>query len=128
MLDLYRYFESDILCKNFHVILIPVFSVSEMVKKSNEQRKRPLSKSTVRAMLSLSFYKFRERLMYKASCYSNVKVITCNESYTSKTCGFCGKIDYKLGGSKIYECKDCKISVDRDIHAARNIALKYLCL
>jgi putative transposase len=47
-----------------------------------------------------------------------------NESYTSKTCGKCGEINNKLGSQSIFKCKTCKIEIDRDINAARNICIK----
>ena len=63
--------------------------------------------------------------------FKDCKVIECDEAYTSKTCGYCGTINYKLGSSKVFKCKheDCPkkfISSDRDILAARNILLRYL--
>ncbi|CAG8820724.1 12399_t:CDS:1, partial [Gigaspora margarita] len=45
--------------------------------------------------------------------------------YTSKTCGFCGYVYRKLGGSKIFHCPECKTELDRDINGARNILLRY---
>ena len=58
-------------------------------------------------------------------------MIECDESYTSKTCGYCGVINDKLGSSKEFKCKanTCPqkhLSSDRDIHAARSILLRYL--
>ena len=35
----------------------------------------------------------------------NCKVIECDESYTYKTCRYCGIINDKLGGSKLFKCK-----------------------
>ena len=46
--------------------------------------------------------------------------------YRSKTCGFCGYIHKKLGGSKVFSCPQCKTKLDRDINGARNILLRYL--
>ena len=36
----------------------------------------------------------------------------------------CGKYDDKLKGEKIYHCKTCKLTMDRDINACRNIYIK----
>ena len=58
--------------------------------------------------------------------YENVKVIICNEAYTSKTCSNCGFINPELKGDKVYNCKICKLSIDRDINGARNILLRAL--
>ena len=46
------------------------------------------------------------------------------EWMTSKMCSNCGEIDEKLGSKEIYECKKCKIKLDRDINGARNIHIK----
>ena len=46
------------------------------------------------------------------------------EEYTSKTCGCCGKINHKLGGSKVFRCEEFQVVMDRDGNGARNILLK----
>ena len=81
-------------------------------------------------MLCRSHYKFRQRLINKSKLFSDCKVIECDESYTRKTCGYCGIIDDKPGGSKTFKCKqeNCQkklINSDRDIHAARKFLLCY---
>ena len=81
-------------------------------------------------MLSWSHYKFR-RLINKCELFSDYKVIECDESNTCKTCGLCGVINDKLGGNKVFKCKQenyqqKSISSGRDIHATRNILLRYL--
>ena len=48
-------------------------------------------------------------------------VHVCTEEYTSKTCGLCGNINYRLGSNEIYECKKCNLKIDRDVNGARNI-------
>ena len=58
-------------------------------------------------------------------------MIACDESYTCKTRGYCGVINDKLGGSKVFKCKQENsqqklIGSDRDIHATRNSWLRYL--
>ena len=52
------------------------------------------------------------------------KMIECSEEYTSKTCGGCGRLNHSLGSKKVFECSHCKIVMDRDINAARNIFIK----
>ena len=65
-------------------------------------------------------------LIHKAREHSWCRVVICTEEYTSKTCGFCGYIHKKLGGSKVFCCPQCKTNLDRDINGARNILLRYL--
>jgi len=38
----------------------------------------------------------------------------------------CGHINNSLGGSKTFKCRSCDHCADRDIHAAKNILLRYL--
>ena len=58
-------------------------------------------------------------------------MVVNDESNTYKTCGYCGIINDKPGGSKAFKCKQEKcqqksICNDRDIHTARYILLLYL--
>jgi putative transposase len=79
----------------------------------------------VRKMLGLSHGKFRERLCYKASQYSDRVVDICNESYSTKSCGRCGHIQ-EMGGKKVYDCVNCRIKIDRDISGTRSTMLRRL--
>jgi putative transposase len=109
------------LCENHELILIPAFESQAMTKKGE----RRIHSKTVRSMMHWSHYRFRQRLLFKATEYVvDVRVVT--EEYTSKTCGVCGVIHQHLGGSKHFKCPSCKWSCDRDINGARNILLKYL--
>lgn len=106
---------------NYENILIPEFQVSQMVKRGD----RKLHKTTVKSMLSWSHYAFRMRLMHQAKKY-NSRIWVTNESYTSKTCTGCGKINPTLGGSKTFSCKHCGLVIDRDVGGARNIYIRAL--
>ena len=112
------------LCKNYKIILLPEFNVSQMLKRFH----RRISRKTVRQMVTWAHYRFRQRLLYKQQFFPGCKVIICDEAYTSKTCGKCGFIHAKLGGAKEFKCPNplCNYHGDRDIHAARNILLRYL--
>jgi len=68
------------------------------------------------------------RLLFKQQEYPWSKVIIIDEAYTSKTCTNCGRINWKLGGNKVFKCnnKKCNIVLDRDIVGARNIIIRYL--
>lgn len=107
------------LTTTFKHVFLPSFDVRHMVKKS----KRNIGKSTVRAMLSLSHYSFKERLLHMAT-YRGCKVHICSEAYTSKTCGCCGNMNNTLGGNKVFDCSNCGISIDRDYNGARNSYLR----
>ena len=107
------------LCANFETIIMPKFETKKMTKKVN----RNIKSKAVRNMLSLSHYKFLQRLKFKCNQY-NRNLIICSEEYTSKTCGLCGYINENLKGNKIFNCEKCKTSIDRDLNGARNIMIK----
>jgi len=92
--------------------------------KSHSIVKGNKNKNLNRDACDLKFYKFKERLIFKAY-EKNKKVVMVNEAYTSQTCCFCGSM-YKPKCSKIYECKKCNKTVDRDINASKNILMKGL--
>ena len=73
-------------------------------------------------MCMFSFYSFKEKLKYKCSMY-NKKLIIVDESYTSCTCGRCGKIN-DTKGAEIFHCTSCGLVVDRDATGSRNIFIK----
>lgn len=110
------------LCENYRCILIPKFEVSRMVNRRN----RKLKSKTVRQMATWSHYSFREALKTKSELFPWVKIVEVDEAYTSKTCGHCGVLNQKLGSSKTFNCNHCGNISDRDLHAARNILLRYL--
>lgn len=112
------------LCETYRVVLIPRFETSRMVKRGG----RKINSKTARGMLTWSHFAFRAMLKDKAELFPWVTVLECDEPYTSKTCGQCGAIHHKLGGSKTFRCPACDYVADRDISAARNILLRYLSL
>ena len=105
---------NDLLKKN-DVIFYGDIKSNDIVCKSN-------NKNLKRSFNDMKFYKFKERLLYKASIKSKL-VICVNEAFTSKTCSFCGNIN-NPGCSKIYKCINCHKKIDRDINAAKNILMK----
>lgn len=108
------------LVKNFKNILIGNMSTISILKKK-------MDKSTKVLLQSMSHYTFRKRLEYKCKEY-NCNFICVNESYTSKTCGHCGRINRTLGSKKIFQCPQggCFWYSDRDHNAARNIMIRGL--
>ena len=116
----------------YSVILLPKFETSRMVRRRKDGKRvaRKITKKTVRTMLTWSHYKFRQLLLHRAKRESDCTVIICDEAYTSKTCGACGKINDKLGGSKVFKCPQlgCDHVADRDFDAARKILIRYLVL
>ncbi len=107
------------LVTNYDVIFLPTFETKQMSFKKG----RKINRTTTRAMLDLSHYKFKLLLKWYAKKYGK-HVVDCNESYTSKTRSWDGYIDENLGSKKFI--KDDKIKVGRDINAARGILIKQL--
>lgn len=101
---------------NFTDVLLPSFDSQEMVTNT------PLHSTTKRRMLSLQHYTFKRRLQEK----TDIKTHVVNESFTSKTCGQCGEINFRLCSSKMFRCYSCGLTIDRDFNGARNIYLKYM--
>jgi putative transposase len=109
------------LTDNFNTVLIGNMSAKQIVKKSN----KALSDDTKTACLRTRFYEFRQRLNYKCNL-NKVNYVLVDECYTSKICSNCGNYNDKLKGEKIYNCKKCNTTFDRDVNACRNIFMKSL--
>jgi putative transposase len=112
----FHYQTADTLCL-FKNILIPVMNVKQLSAK--------LGKKVNRKMYAMSHFKFRMRLKNKAN-ERGCNLIFVNESYTSKTCSFCGEINQSLGSKKWFKCNSCKKEIDRDENGAKNILIRYL--
>ena len=110
------------LCNTYETVILPQFNSSEMVKSATHR----IRSKTVRSMLHWSHYRFRQRLLYKAEASAGARVQLVTEEWTSKTCGACGRLHHKLGGSKHFRCSSCRWTCDRDVNAARNIMLETL--
>ena len=55
----------------------------------------------------------------------NSKVIITTEEYSSISCTNCGIIN-KINKNRELNCKNCNLSIDRDVNGARNIYLSTL--
>lgn len=104
--------------KEFDVIVIPPFDASEMSRRST----RKIRRVVVRSMLNWGHGLFRRRLISKAQEFGKTVVIQ-NEAYTTKTCSWCGN---RQSVDRVYRCKGCKTTMDRDVNGARGILLRAL--
>jgi putative transposase len=109
------------LVDNFNIILLPTFETSQMSVKA----KRRIRAKSVRQMLTLSHYKFKQFLKHKAFETGKV-VLDVNEAYTSKTVSWTGEIVPKLGGAKIIKSQLTGQKMPRDWNGARGIFLRAL--
>jgi putative transposase len=108
------------LVDNFDIILLPTFETSQMaIKKSRKIRAK-----SVRQMLTLSHYRFKQFLKHKAFETGKL-VLDVNEAYTSKTVSWTGEIIQNLGGRKKIKSSDGRV-MDRDLNGGRGIFLRSL--
>jgi len=104
------------LTSNYSHIIIGNFST----KRMSEGKINPMTK---RIGNMLQMYTFKERLKYK--CFlKGVKYHEEDEYCTSICCSSCGNCKKDLGPNKIYNCNKCKIIIDRDVNASKNILMK----
>jgi putative transposase len=106
------------LVKNFDVILLPTFEVSQMTIHTS----RKLRSKSVRQMLNWAHYRFELFLKHKAAEYNKI-VLDVSEAYTSKTVSWTGEILNNLGGKKVVTGSD-GFRLDRDLNGARGILIK----
>lgn len=74
---------------------------------------------------SVSPSEFRDAIKNAAE-RENVPWIEINPSYTSQDCSECGWRNKELGTETEWRCKNCGVSHDRDVNAAKNIAKRGL--
>ncbi|WP_293293074.1 transposase, partial [Microcoleus sp. PH2017_13_LAR_U_A] len=79
-----------------------------------------------RQMLTWAHYRFKQIIKHQADKNGSI-VVDVSEAYTSKTCGNCGHIHRKLGGSKVFKCPNCQTVIGRDLNGARNIGFDLFC-
>ncbi|ELT3900810.1 transposase [Campylobacter jejuni] len=105
---------SSLIIRNFNYIGLEDLNIKGMLKNHH----------LAKAISDVSFYEFKRMLSYKSQ-YHKRKIIEAPRFYpSSKTCSSCKSIkeDLKLK-DRIYHCKECGLSIDRDYNASLN--LKY---
>ena len=114
------------LCKflvtSFKVILLPLFNVSRLVKRST----RKIGPSVTRSIHVWSHFRFRELLKAKVITATGCILHICDENFTTKLCTRCGFDNNNVGSLKEYTCPKCNMQHCRDVSAARNILIRYL--
>jgi transposase len=111
------------LCRNYKQIILPYFNPQQCSRRHSG---RKIGVKTVRRMTQLRHNKFKDRLIETMTKYADTTLWRGSEAYTSKQCGCCGRLNDTLGGSETFQCQDCGLSMDRDVHGARNILLRFL--
>lgn len=112
-----HYEAANFILSRHDVIIQPKLHVAPLTLRSG----RNLKSTTARAMLTMSHYMYRQRLLWASSRYAGRHVFETEEPGTSKTCTSCGFWHSSLRlQDKTFVCPKCKLSVDRDIAGARN--------
>lgn len=79
-----------------------------------------------RQMFGVSHFLFKQRMASKCE-EKSVAFVEANEAYTSMTCGRCGHLNRDLGDKERFRCPSCGLHCHRDLHAARNIYMRWAC-
>jgi transposase len=107
---------ANLLFNKYDAINIGNVSIKNMVSNI----KGNIREITKRRLMILKHYKFREYLKLQSIKWK-VDVNEVSEYKTTMICHNCKNEKRDIGSNKIYECKKCKIKMDRDINASINI-------
>jgi len=101
---------SDQLTKENKVIVFEDLKIQNMVKNRN----------LASAIMDAAWGKLRQFTAYKAERRGG-RVILVNPSGTSQKCSGCGEAVPKELSDRVHDCPICRLVLDRDVNAARNI-------
>ncbi len=99
------------LAKNHSVVAIEDLNISGMLANHK------LAKS----IADQGFYEFRRQLEYKTHWYGSEVVVVDRFFPSSKTGSNCGHVQDMPLNVRTYDCRDCGISIDRDLNASINL-------
>ncbi len=106
---------SKYIVKNYKTIVIEDINFKEITKN--------VKSSTKFNFLYNNLRKFLDFLYYKSKLY-NASVVKVDRFYKStKLCSNCQSVNDISMQDRVYNCKSCNISIDRDINAARNLLI-----
>lgn len=102
------------LTRRFHTIGIEDLNVRGMVR----------NRHLARSIADMGFFEFRRQLEYKAAMRGGLVVVADRFFPSSKTCSACGSVQDAMPLSvRQWICPDCGAHHDRDVNAARNLAI-----
>lgn len=107
------------------VVINPVLRTSSMAPREG----RVFGSDSARAMLTMSHYKFNQRLKSAAVRFPGRHVFDdTGEPGTTRTCANpnCGRWHANLGGDHVFTCPHCGVSLGRDDNGARGNLLAAL--
>ena len=96
-----------------------VAGMSRAAKGSRRRQKSGLN----RAVLDTAPAELRRQLTYKLAWRGGRLVVADRWFASSKLCSSCGAVKAKLTlSTRMYRCEECRLVMDRDLNAARNLA------
>lgn len=105
--------------KQLGIVLEKLKGIRKLYRRWNGQGRKYRAK-----MNSWSFYELQRQIGYKAR-WEGVKVVYVSARGTSKACSICGS-ETRMGTDRSLWCPSCRVSIDRDVNAARNLAARGL--
>lgn len=104
------------------VVMLPYFDTQNMMRHGADgQRRRP--RKSNRAMRDLNHSLFRQRLITTVETQGKVWT-EAPEAYTTKTCGEGGHINRLALTDRVFVCRACKFSMDRDVHSSMQVFVR----
>ena len=120
---------TNFLTAHFQYIHSSPFELSRMCLRVDDTainappRRRIIRKQTVRDLHGWLHYPFKETLKHKVNLIKGLVVEFNSEAHTTKCCDSCGASN-EVGSKKLFVCSACEHTLHRDVHGARNHALR----
>jgi putative transposase len=110
------------LANTYGKICIENLDIKGMLEKKNIKvnGKEVKATKTHKSISDVAWNQFVQQLVYKVE-YTGGQVIKVNPKDTTKKCSACGKITSKELSDRTHECNWCKLIMDRDLNASKNI-------
>ena len=103
---------TTILAKNHSQVAIEDLNVSGMLKNHK----------LASAIADCGFFEFKRQLTYKCDWYGSELIIVDRFYPSSQICSNCGNRQKMPLKERVYNCLNCKASLDRDLNASINLA------
>ena len=82
------------------------------------------NRQLARAIADQGWAEFHRQLAYKTAWYGSRLLVAPRFYPSSKTCSNCGLLKTTLPPEmRLFSCEGCGLMIDRDLNAARNLAL-----
>jgi len=109
-----HYDAANFVLRDHDVIIQPWLHSARLTQKSE----RVIRCKVARNMLTMSHFKYRQRLQWASTRYAGRHVLVTEEPGTSKTCTLCGHWHAALGSAELFACPKCDLRIGRDLNGA----------